>query len=92
MWNSLVHLLQLLKYATSKLLEIDGLRIYGQSQHKTAVISFNISSIHPYDLGTILDKLGVAVRTGHHCAQPIMDFFKIRNFFVIFKSSKNSRD
>ena len=67
----------LLKYATSKLLEIDGLRIYGQSQHKTAVISFNISSIHPYDLGTILDKLGVAVRTGHHCAQPIMDFFKI---------------
>ncbi|MEE3227057.1 MAG: aminotransferase class V-fold PLP-dependent enzyme, partial [Bacteroidota bacterium] len=47
------------------------------SKHKTAVISFNIGDIHPYDIGTILDKLGVAVRTGHHCAQPIMDFYKI---------------
>ena len=67
----------LLKYATSELLKIEGLKIYGQSENKTAVISFNIKSIHPYDLGTILDKLGIAVRTGHHCAQPIMDFFEI---------------
>ena len=68
---------QLLEYATKKLKEIDGLKIYGESQEKTAVISFNIEGIHPYDIGTILDKLGVAVRTGHHCAQPIMDFYKI---------------
>lgn len=68
---------ELLQYATKKLLEIEGLRIYGTSQNKTAVISFNIEGLHPYDIGSILDKLGVAVRTGHHCAQPIMDFYKI---------------
>ena len=68
---------QLLDYATSKLLEIEGLRIYGNSKNKTSVISFNVGEIHPYDIGSILDKLGVAVRTGHHCAQPIMDFYKI---------------
>lgn len=67
----------LLKYATNKLLEIGGMKIYGTSSNKTAVISFNVGDIHPYDIGTILDKLGVAVRTGHHCAQPIMDFYKI---------------
>ncbi len=67
----------LLKYATEKLLKIEGLKIYGTTAHKTAVISFNIEGIHPYDIGTILDKLGIAVRTGHHCAQPIMDFFQI---------------
>ncbi len=67
----------LLVYATQKLLQIEGLKIYGTAKNKTAVISFNIDGIHPYDLGSILDKLGVAVRTGHHCAQPIMDFFKI---------------
>jgi len=68
---------ELLQYATQKLLEIEGLRIYGTSQNKTAVISFNIEGLHPYDIGSILDKLGIAVRTGHHCAQPIMDFYKI---------------
>ncbi|UMB55529.1 cysteine desulfurase [Lutibacter sp. A64] len=68
---------KLLKYATKKLLEIEGLKIYGTSKHKTAVISFNIGNIHPYDIGSIIDKLGIAVRTGHHCAQPIMDFYKI---------------
>jgi len=67
----------LLEYATQKLLEIEGLKIYGTSKQKTAVISFNLEDIHPYDVGTILDKLGIAVRTGHHCAQPIMDFYKI---------------
>ncbi len=68
---------ELLEYATQKLLKIDGLKIYGTAQEKTAVISFNIGTIHPYDIGTIVDKLGIAVRTGHHCAQPIMDFYKI---------------
>jgi len=67
---------ELLHYATEKLLAIDGLKIYGTGK-KTAVISFNIEGIHPYDIGSILDKLGIAVRTGHHCAQPIMDFYKI---------------
>ena len=68
---------ELLEYGTTKLLEIEGLKIYGTSKHKTSVISFNLEGIHPYDVGTILDKLGIAVRTGHHCAQPIMDFYKI---------------
>ena len=68
---------ELLKYATEKLLKIDDLKIYGTSGEKTAVISFNIGDIHPYDIGTIIDKLGIAVRTGHHCAQPVMDYFKI---------------
>ncbi len=68
---------ELLDYATEQLLQIEGLRIYGESKDKTAVISFNVGNIHPYDIGTIIDKLGVAVRTGHHCAQPIMDFYKI---------------
>ncbi|MDF1516869.1 MAG: cysteine desulfurase [Lutibacter sp.] len=67
----------LLKYATEKLSQIEGLKIYGTSEHKTSVISFNIDEIHPYDIGSIIDKLGVEVRTGHHCAQPIMDFYKI---------------
>ena len=69
--------LDLLEYATKRLLEIEGLRIYGTSQEKTSVVSFNIEGIHPYDIGTIIDKLGIAVRTGHHCAQPIMQFFNI---------------
>nr|WP_321221472.1 cysteine desulfurase [uncultured Psychroserpens sp.] len=68
---------ELLSYATMQLLNIDGLKIYGTAKDKTSVISFNIEGIHPYDIGTILDKMGIAVRTGHHCAQPIMDFFKI---------------
>ena len=68
----------LLQYATAQLLKIEGLKIYGTAKHKTSVISFNLEGIHPYDVGTILDKLGIAVRTGHHCAQPIMDFFKIQ--------------
>ena len=68
---------ELLIYATDKLLEIEGLKIYGTAKNKTSVVSFNIEGIHPYDIGSILDKLGIAVRTGHHCAQPIMDYFKI---------------
>jgi cysteine desulfurase/selenocysteine lyase len=68
---------ELLDYATKQLLAIDGLKIYGTAKEKTSVISFNIGNIHPYDIGLIVDKLGIAVRTGHHCAQPVMDFFKI---------------
>lgn len=68
---------ELLEYATKQLLAIDGLKIYGTAIEKTSVISFNIGNIHPYDIGVIIDKLGIAVRTGHHCAQPVMDFFKI---------------
>jgi cysteine desulfurase/selenocysteine lyase len=67
---------ELLAYGTQELLKINGLRIYGTA-HKTSVISFNVAAIHPYDIGSILDKLGIAVRTGHHCAQPIMEFYKI---------------
>jgi cysteine desulfurase/selenocysteine lyase len=86
---------ELLKYATQKLLQIEGLKIYGTAKHKTSVISFNLQGIHPYDVGTILDKMGIAVRTGHHCAQPIMDFFKIpgtvRASFA-FYNTKNEID
>lgn len=68
---------ELLQYATSRLKEIEGMKIYGEAAEKTAVISFNVEGLHPYDIGTLLDKMGIAVRTGHHCAQPVMDFFKI---------------
>jgi cysteine desulfurase/selenocysteine lyase len=68
---------ELLEYGTQELLKIKGLKIYGATKEKIAVISFNVNEIHPYDIGSILDKLGIAVRTGHHCAQPIMDFYKI---------------
>lgn len=68
---------ELLDYATAQLLAIEGLKIYGTAKQKTSVLSFNIEGIHPYDIGSILDKLGIAVRTGHHCAQPIMDFYQI---------------
>lgn len=69
---------ELLDYATAQLNTIEGVRIFGaKPEQKTAVISFNIEGIHPYDMGTLLDKMGIAVRTGHHCAQPIMNFYKI---------------
>lgn len=68
---------ELLEYATKKLLEIDGLRIYGTSEHKCSVISFLVKDIHHYDMGMMLDKMGIAVRTGHHCAQPLMEEFGI---------------
>ena len=68
---------ELLHYATEQLLGVDGLKIYGTSKQKTSVISFNIKGIHAYDLGTIVDKLGIAIRTGQHCTQPIMDFYGI---------------
>ncbi len=82
---------ELLEYGTQELLKIPGIKIYGTST-KTAVISFNVNGIHPYDLGSILDKLGIAVRTGHHCAQPIMEFYKIpgtiRASFAFYNTKK----
>ena len=68
---------ELLEYATGKMNAISGMKIYGPKENKTSVISFNIEGVHAYDLGTIIDKLGIAIRTGQHCAQPIMDFFGI---------------
>jgi cysteine desulfurase/selenocysteine lyase len=75
--NIIQHEQELLDYGTEKLLEIEGLKIVGTAEHKTSVISFNIEGLHPYDVGAIVDKMGVAVRTGNHCAQPVMDFFHI---------------
>jgi cysteine desulfurase/selenocysteine lyase len=68
---------ELLNYATQKLSTIEGLRIIGTAKNKASVISFVINDIHPHDIGTILDKYGVAIRAGHHCAQPVMDFYKV---------------
>ena len=68
---------ELLDYGTAQLKAIEGVQIYGEAKDKTAVISFNVKGIHPYDIGSILDKMGIAVRTGHHCAQPIMDYYQI---------------
>ncbi len=68
----------LLQYATNELSKIDGIRFYGTAKHKSAVLSFLIGDIHPFDAGTIIDHFGVAVRTGHHCAQPLMDIYKIQ--------------
>ncbi|MDG2397010.1 MAG: cysteine desulfurase [Flavobacteriaceae bacterium] len=75
--NIISHEKELLKYATEKLNLINGLKIFGESINKTSVISFNVDEIHPYDIGLILDKMGIAVRTGKHCTQPIMDFYDI---------------
>lgn len=68
---------ELLEYAQSELLKIDGLKIIGTAYQKVSVISFIIEGLHPFDVGTLLDKQGIAVRTGHHCTQPVMDFFQI---------------
>lgn len=72
-----LHETELLNYATEKLKAIEGLKIYGEATNKTSVVSFLIEGTHPYDVGTLLDKMGIAVRTGHHCTQPIMDFYGI---------------
>lgn len=68
---------ELLKYATNRICELDGIRLIGTAEHKASVISFNLDGIHPHDLGTVLDHQGVAIRTGHHCAMPVMSFFEI---------------
>ena len=77
MKNIAAHEKSLLEYATTKLLELEGLSIIGTAKHKAAVISFLFDDVHPHDIGTILDQEGIAIRTGHHCAQPVMDFFSI---------------
>jgi len=86
------HETELLEYATRELLKINDLRIFGTAVHKASVISFQLGNIHPYDVGLILDKLGIAVRTGHHCTQPLMDFYKIpgtvRASFAIYNTTQ----
>lgn len=71
------HEKDLLEYATQQLSEIPQIKFYGEAKDKASVISFLVDGAHPYDVGTLLDKMGIAVRTGHHCTQPIMDFYKI---------------
>lgn len=87
---------ELLDYAEERLSSIEGLRIYGQVAQKAAIVSFNIDKIHPSDIGAIIDKLGVAVRTGHHCTQPIMDHFGIpgtvRASFALYNDKKEIDD
>ena len=64
-------------YAIEKLSAIQGIKFYGTSRHKASLVSFLMGTIHPYDAGMIIDKMGIAVRTGHHCAMPLMEFMKI---------------
>src|SRR5690606_36368801 len=71
------HETDLLAYATEQLSEIDGIRFYGRAANKASVVSVLVDDVHPYDAGTILDRLGIAVRTGHHCTQPLMGRFGI---------------
>jgi len=68
---------ELQAYATEKALKIKGLRIIGEAEHKGAILSFVLDKIHPHDIGTMLDSLGIAIRAGHHCAMPVMDFYKV---------------
>ena len=68
---------ELLEYGTNELKKIDGIQFYGEAERKASVISFLIEGLHPYDIGTLLDKMGIAVRTGHHCTQPLMNKFGI---------------
>ncbi|WP_185864460.1 aminotransferase class V-fold PLP-dependent enzyme [Blattabacterium cuenoti] len=68
---------KLVKYATKRLESIDGIKLYGNDNKKSSIISFNLKDFHPFDIGSILDRLGIAVRTGHLCAQPLMDFFRV---------------
>jgi len=79
--------------AVTRLLELEGLSIIGTAKHKAAVISFLFGDVHPHDIGTILDQEGIAVRTGHHCAQPVMDFFSIpataRASFALYNSPRD---
>jgi cysteine desulfurase/selenocysteine lyase len=86
------HEQELLAYATEKLKSIDGLKIYGEAENKVSVISFLVDGIHPFDLGTLLDNQGIAVRTGHHCTQPLMSFFGIpgtvRASFAIYNTKE----
>ncbi len=93
-WDEIINFeKELLDYATEKLLSVDGLKIYGTAKNKSSVISFLVDGIHPYDMGVMLDKMGIAVRTGHHCAQPVMDKFGIpgtvRASFAIYNTKED---
>ena len=83
---------ELLQYATEEVLKIEGLKIYGTAKNKSAIISFNINELHPYDIGMIIDKMGIAIRTGHHCTQPIMDKFNIPGTARISLAVYNTKD
>ena len=85
------HEMNLLKHAEEELSKIDNVRIIGTAKNKTSVISFNVGDIHPFDIGTLLDKQGFAVRTGHHCTQPLMDFFNIPGTIRISFSVYNTK-
>ena len=82
---------ELLKYATDKLNKIPGIKIYGNPANKISVISFNLSNHHPSDLGSILDQFGIAVRTGQHCTQPVMDYYKIPGTVRVSLSFYNTK-
>ena len=90
--NIATHEHMLLQYATEQLEQIEGMRFIGQAENKAGALSFLIEGIHPYDTGMILDKMGIAIRTGHHCAQPIMDFFNIpgtaRASFAVYNTTE----
>ena len=90
--NIAKHEEELLKYATEEVLKIEGLKIYGTAKNKSAIISFNINELHPYDIGMIIDKMGIAIRTGHHCTQPIMDKFNIPGTARISLAVYNTKD
>ena len=83
----------LLNYATEKINSIDGVKIVGNAKEKASVISFVMGDIHPHDIGTIMDNLGIAIRAGHHCTQPIMDFYNIpataRASFAIYNTEED---
>ena len=87
------HEMKLLNYATEKISDIDGVEIVGNAEEKASVISFVMKDIHPHDIGTIMDNLGIAIRAGHHCTQPIMDFYNIpataRASFAIYNTEKD---
>jgi cysteine desulfurase/selenocysteine lyase len=90
--NMAAHENRLLKYATDRLNEIGNITIFGQSAHKASVISFLLDGIHPYDAGTIIDKFGVAVRTGHLCTQPLTAFYKVPGFIRASFAAYNTTD
>jgi cysteine desulfurase/selenocysteine lyase len=90
--NIAKHEEELLQYATEEVLKIEGVKIYGTAENKSGIISFNINELHPYDIGMIVDKMGVAIRTGHHCTQPIMERFNIPGTARISLAVYNTKD
>ena len=90
--NIAKHEEELLQYATEEVLKIEGLKIYGTAENKSGIISFNINELHPYDIGMIVDKMGIAIRTGHHCTQPIMERFNIPGTARISLAVYNTKD